>query len=247
MIDDDESFAAEFCEYLEAHRFGVKRLASAENLGAHLGAMQPHLLVLDQFLAQIDALTILQDVRAQFGGGIVMLSGNPDHHDRIVGLELGADDFISKSQSPREILARLRAVARRVGGRPNLDRRAPSLDYVEHHRNAALPPSPMLSPPASWAIDTQRRELHTPAGALVRLTAMEFEVLAYLAARAGQTVSRDELSTAVLRRVFAPLDRSLDNLVTRVRIALRPFLGARMPIKSVRGVGYVFVGFVDSH
>lgn len=244
LIEDDEPFAVAFCEYLEAHRFGVTRFATADNLRTRLAVHRPDLLVLDQFLVNIDSLTILQDIRAQFAGGIVILSGNPDHHDRVVALELGADDFISKSQQPREILARLRAVARRFVGRTTVESVSQTMPPASDHVTM-LPPasSPPQSPP--WDINNRRRELHAPGGKLVRLTAMEFEVLAYLAARSGETVSRDELSTAVLRREFAPLDRSLDNLVTRVRVALKPFLGTKVPIKSIRGVGYVFVGFVE--
>lgn len=229
LLDDNEIFSKEFSEYLELHGFRVTRLASLDDISARLSALEPCLLVLDQFVAETDALTILRDVRARFEGGIVMLTGNPEQQDRVVGLELGADDFINKAQPPREILARLRAVARRVGPRSDAEGAAP----------ATTP-----APAANWNLNTQRRELLTPDGAPIRLTSMEFDLLAYLAARAGETVSRDDLSMAILRRAFSPFDRSLDNLVARIRVALRPSLGERMPIKSIRGVGYVFVGFL---
>jgi DNA-binding response OmpR family regulator len=241
LIDDDDSFSTEFSEYLGMHGFSVARLALLDNLVAQLGAFQPHVIVLDQFLAALDTLTILGDVRARFGGGIVMLTGNQEQQDRVVGLELGADDFINKTQPPREILARLRAVLRRV-----VVGAGAGAESEDDDRASAAPPVAALPGPPVWDLNTQRRELLAPDGSPVRLTSMEFELLAYLAARSCETVSRDELSMAVLRRSFSPFDRSLDNLVARIRIALRPFLGGLMPIKSIRGVGYVFVGFLGA-
>ncbi len=238
LVDDNESFSLEFSEYLELHGFRVTRLPSLDDIGGRLAALDPCLLVLDQFVAEIDSLTILRDVRARFDGGIVMLTGNQEQQDRVVGLELGADDFINKTQPPREILARLRAVARRVAPRSDAAAAEPA--------PAAGAPAPVPATTAAWELNTQRRELLGPDGAPIRLTSMEFDLLAYLAARAGETVSRDDLSVAILRRTFSPFDRSLDNLVARIRVALRPMLGDRMPIKSIRGVGYVFVGFLAS-
>jgi DNA-binding response OmpR family regulator len=192
--------------------------------------LAPQLVVLDQFVGDQDSLTILAQLRKGYLGGVVVLTGNDEQVDRVIGLELGADDFVSKAQPAREILARLRAVLRRA------------------MPPAELPVAPAVpardaKPAAAWTFDTRRRELLAPGGTAVSLTAMEFELLAYLHAREGTVVSRDELSEAILRRKFSPLDRSLDNLVARIRAALKPFEGDRNAIKSVRGAGYVFVGF----
>ncbi len=232
LVDDDDSFATEFSDYLGLHGLSVTRMASLEGIAERLQALRPDLVILDQFLVGLDTLTMVGEVREQFGGGIVVLTGNEEKHDRIVGLELGADDFISKAQPPREILARLRAVLRRVD---------PVRNAVAGGPAGSATPAPADKSP--WKLDTLRRQVCTPDGVPVPLTSTEFNLLAYLKAREGEPVSRDDLSMAILRRGFVPYDRSLDNLVGRIRQAFKPFPGTGFAIKSVRGVGYVLVGF----
>jgi DNA-binding response OmpR family regulator len=234
LVDDDEAFAAEFAEYLEAHGFRVTRLTTLHDLDEQIAAVQPALLVLDQFLGKLDSLTMLPRIRARFNGGILVLTGNQAPMDRVIGLELGADDFIPKTQPPREILARLHAVLRRVYAQPGV-----TWGQIAEPQ-AAAPAAPSAT---AWKLDTHRRELLAPDGSIVELTAAEFDLLAYLQAREGAVVSRDDLSMAVLRRKFLSNDRAVDNLVARIRVKLRPFLGERTLIKSVRAAGYVFVGF----
>lgn len=229
LVEDDDAFAEEIADYLGSHGLRVVRTPTLDGIMGQMRDLAPHLILLDQFVGDQDSLTILAQLRKNYPGGVVVLTGNEEQIDRVIGLELGADDFVSKSQPPREILARLRAVLRRVTA---------SNDLASH----AGPPQ---QTPASsgWTFDTRRRELLAPGGIAMSLTSMEFELLAYLHAREGTVVSRDELSEAILRRRFSPLDRSLDNLVARIRSALKPFEGERNAIKSVRGAGYVFVGF----
>jgi len=234
LIEDDDVFAEEIVEYLGTHGLRVSRCATLDALMETLSNLGPQLVVLDQFVGDQDSLTVLAELRRSYRGGVVILTGNDEHVDRVIGLELGADDFVSKSQPPREILARLRAVLRRA---------AAATDDTVQAESAPAPPAETAKPAPAWTFDTRRRELLAPTGARVTLTAMEFELLAYLHGREGDVVSRDELSEAILRRRFSPLDRSLDNLVARIRAALKPFEGDRNIIKSVRGAGYVFVGF----
>jgi two-component system OmpR family response regulator len=230
LVEDDEAFADEMSDYLNSHGLRVTRVKTLDGIIDHTRQLGPHLIVLDQFVGDQDSLTILAQLRNHYLGGIVVLTGNDEQVDRVIGLELGADDFVSKAQPPREILARLRAVLRRAASSPE----PPALSE---------PPTTEDKPSQDWCIDTRRREVLAPGGMVVPLTAMEFELLAYLHSRVGEVVSRDELSEAILRRKFSPLDRSLDNLVARIRGALKPFEGERSVIKSVRGAGYVFVGF----
>ena len=224
LVDDDDNFAAELGEYLTAHGFEVGRLASFAGLEDRLRREQPALLLLDQFLGRFDSLPLLPKLRAAFAGGIIVLTGNQADTDRILGLELGADDFVTKSQQPREILARLHAVLRRV-----------------NRQLVQLPEA--VAAPQPWKLDSHRRELFAPNGHRVDLTSTEYELLAYFRVHEGQPLSRDELSAAVLNRAYTPIDRSVDNLVARIRLKLKPFVGDQMVIKSVRAAGYVFVGF----
>jgi len=232
LVDDDEAFAAEFAEYLGSNGFRVTKLTHLQDIEQQLLAIRPAVLVLDQFLGKLDALTMLPRIRKLFTGGVLVLTGNQEPMDRIIGLELGADDFIPKTQPPREILARLHAVLRRVAGH-RAGMPAPS-----DEANAAAPAAAR-----SWRLDSHRRELLTPDGALVDLTGAEFDLLAYLHSRESRVISRDDLSVAVLHRRFLATDRSIDNLIARIRVKLRPFIGERTVIKSVRAAGYVFVGF----
>ncbi len=230
LVEDDDSFAQEIGEYLQNHGLTSTRIASLQDLSEQIRLVAPRVVLLDQFVGGRDVLTMLSQLRALYAGGLVVLTANPDETDRVVGLELGADDFIVKTQPPREILARLRAVIRRStpAGGPE---------------EAPDPPAETHLGPSGWIIDLGRRTLITPGGAPVHLTSTEFELLAYLAARVGQTATRAELYAAILRRPpYGSDDRAIDNLVSRVRAALAPFLLQHNPIKSMRGIGYIFVG-----
>ncbi len=230
LVEDDDAFAAELGEYLQNHGLTSSRIATLGHVADAIGKTAPRIVVLDQFVGGGDALTLLPMLRKSYSGGLVVLTANRDETDRVVGLELGADDFIVKTQPPREILARLRAVLRR------------SLPAAAAEQ-AETPTASADRRGDGWRIDHAIRALLTPCGVRVALTSMEFELLAYLSARAGETVPRLELYGAVLRR-HPPVrqDRAIDNLVSRVRVALAPFIGNHNPIKSMRGIGYIFVG-----
>lgn len=230
LVEDDDNFAREIAEYLQNHGLTSTRVASLDNLAERIRALAPRAVLLDQFVGGSDALMLLPQLRAAYAGGLVVLTGNRDETDRVVGLELGADDFIIKTQPPREVLARLRAVIRRSTPAPAVEASADS-------------PAQPLAGYGGWAMDVERRTLFAPDGTQVHLTSTEFELLAYLSARIGQTATRAELYGAILRRPpYGSEDRAIDNLVSRVRAALTPFLLRHNPIKSMRGIGYIFVG-----
>lgn len=227
LVEDDMAFAQELVEFLEAHGLATSHLLTLDSLMSRLRNDCPDLLVLDQFVAGNDSLPYLGDVKNNFDGGVVVLTGNQDRTDRIVALESGADDFIDKTLDPRELLARLRAVLRRAGS------------------PAARPVAILQAPavPGTWTIDTRRLELRAPSHALVPLTRTEFQALLVLVQTAGHMVSRDKISIMVLERSFSPLDRSVDNMISRIRKALEPHLAGQPAISSVRGKGYVFDAF----
>lgn len=234
LVEDDDSFAQEFGEYLQNHGLTSTRIASLDNLGDQIRHLAPRVVLLDQFVGGSDALMLLSQLRTVYGGGLIVLTANRDETDRVVGLELGADDFIVKTQPPREILARLRAVIRR------------SMPAAATEEVVDLPVED-TGGRGGWLIDLARRALFAPDGTQVRLTSTEFELLAYLSERTGQTATRAELYAAILRRpAYGSDDRAIDNLVSRLRAALAPFLPRHNPIKSMRGIGYIFIGLEPS-
>jgi DNA-binding response OmpR family regulator len=222
LVEDDASFAAELSEFLERHGLAVGWRPSLAGLAGQVAASPPLLIVLDQFVGRQDSLTVLPDLRKVFAGGIMILTGNQEIADRIVALETGADDFISKTVEPREILARVRALLRRT--------------------QASAPPAVA----GRWRINERRQEVRAPNGAVLPLTRTEFLALHLMLRSAGQFVTRDELSLAVLGRPFSPLDRSVDNLVSRIRRALEPHLAGQAAISPVRGKGYVLDAFTPA-
>ena len=226
LIEDDEVLAKELIEFLGSHGFDVRWLRSYDNIIKEISGSPLDILVLDQFVKGRDALTLLPDIRNRFEGGIVFLTGNQDTIDRIVALESGADDFILKSLGARELLARLRAVARR--SRP---------DVKDKSASTATPASSL------WSVDPRRQAVIAPNGDILQMTHTEFLVLTYLARRAGHIVTREELSQSVFNRVFTPQDRSVDNTVSRIRRAIEPHLGGDIAVRSVRGRGYIFTAF----
>lgn len=224
LLEDDDEFAVELCDYLGRHGFAAVQVRSVEALLRRLAERRVAAVILDQFISTTDIILSLAEIRRAYAGGLVFLTGNQELADRVMGLEMGADDFISKLAPPREIVARLRSVIRR------------SSERLQPRAAGAR---------GGWLIDRQRRQLFQPDGGMVHLTAHEFELLVLLQAQLGAVVSRDALSEAVLRRPYAVTDRSVDNLVLRLRKQLAAHGASDELIKSVRGAGYVFIGFPE--
>jgi two-component system OmpR family response regulator len=230
LVDDDDTFAEELGAYLISHGFEVDRSKTMEQAFERITNNMPDIVILDQFLGTVDSLSMINQLRQQFSGGLMVLTGNVESTDRIVGLELGADDFVSKVISPREILARLRSLLRR----PQAYANSASEEVLMADNRPHI---------GRWVLDTSRHELFGPDGQLVHLTSAEFGTLRHLNAHKGQPVSRDDLSRAVLHRRFDALDRSIDNLVSRLRKKFESLDPNCRVLKTVRGEGYVFVGF----
>lgn len=226
LLEDDDEFAVELSEYLGRHGFTAVQVRTVEALLRRLAQGPVEAVILDQFVDTNDIIMSLGEIRRAYAGGLVFLTGNEELADRVMGLEMGADDFISKLAPPREIVARLRSVIRRSSERQQA--------RAQGRRGSG-----------GWVVDRQRRQLFQPGGGVVHLTAHEFELLAVLHAHAGSVVSRDALSEAVLRRPYTVLDRSVDNLVLRLRKQLAAHGASDELIKSVRGAGYVFIGFPE--
>jgi DNA-binding response OmpR family regulator len=228
LVEDDPSFAEELSQYLSSHGMNVDHCENISQALLSISQKIPNVIVLDQFVGEVDTISILTELRSQYYGGLVFLSGNTEPTDRVVGLELGADDFISKMTPPREILARLRSLIRRH-------------QEVTDHNDNPTPNKPSRA--GKWVLDTMRHELFNPDGDIVHLTSAEFGILRHLNSRRGEPVSRDELSQAVLHRPYNPLDRSIDNLISRLRKKFEAFDTSGRLLKAIRGEGYIFVGF----
>lgn len=181
-------------------------------------------IILDLVMPGEDGLTLTGSLRKRSDVGIIILTGKGDQIDRVVGLELGADHFVSKPCDLRELLARVRSVLRRIDGAPagGPDDDRPSLTFD------------------GWTLDLSRRQLTSPPGAEVALTTAEFDLLSGLAASANRVLSRDRLLEMIHGRDWSPFDRSVDNLVSRLRRKIEADAKHPKLIKTVRGVGYVF-------
>ena len=227
MIEDDTRLAQMVGEYLERSGFGVTHAPDAK-AGLHLleeppSGATPDLVVLDLMLPDIDGLEVCRRVRSLPGETgkvpVLMLTAKGDPMDRIVGLELGADDYLPKPFEPRELLARIRAILRR--------------------RTEGAPPPAKTMKFGSMEIDRDARTV-TVGGKPCDLTSYQFDLLVVLAERAGRVLTRDQIMEAVRGRELEAFDRSIDVHMGRIRAAIE--VDAKNPkrILTVRGVGYVF-------
>lgn len=233
VVDDEAEVRALLRAGLEPEGFTVLEAEDGAGLMAQLEAHPIDLITLDVRLSGEDGFTLAREVRAKHNVPIVMISGKGDMIDRVVGLELGADDYIAKPFHMREVLARIRAVLRRyapVSGKETATPAAPKDDNPRYSFDG-------------WTIDLGRRALNTPEGAACELTTAEFNLLAVLLERPGRVLSRDELMDLLKGHDWTPLDRSIDGLVARLRKKIERGECPQL-VKTVRGVGYVFAGQV---
>lgn len=212
VIEDDEAISDLVAAYLEQAGFDVLRESTGEGGLEAAERRQPRVVVLDLGLPDLDGLELCKRLRGSADVPILILTARDEEADRIIGLELGADDYVTKPFSPRELVARVRAVLRRVEPGP---RDAQLLELGD------------------LCIDLRSRRV-TVGGSTVELRTLEFELLAELARRPGQVVSRDHLLDRVWGLSFAGGTRTVDVHVAQ----LRKKLGCHHLIKTVRGVGY---------
>jgi len=225
MIEDDARLAAMVSEYLGQSSFAVDIAGSGETGLASLQAANPapQLLILDLMLPDMDGLEVCRRIRALPSAlaqtPILMLTAKGDPMDRVIGLEMGADDYLAKPFEPRELLARIRAVLRRQGG-------------------AGPGPAGQLRF-GSLLIDRDARTV-TIQGQPCELTSYQFDLLVTLAERAGRVLTRDQIMEVVRGRELDAFDRSIDVHMGRIRAAIETDPKNPKRILTVRGVGYVF-------
>ena len=232
MIEDDTRLATMVGEYLRQSGYGFTHAASGAGGLEALQASPPDLVILDLMLPDMDGLEVCRRIKGQGNDSartaVLMLTAKGDPMDRIVGLEIGADDYLPKPFEPRELLARIRAVLRRGGG--SGDNNGGGGAQAGSHKVMRF---------GSLEIDRDARSVSV-SGSLCELTSYQFDLLVALAERAGRVLSRDQIMEAVRGRELEAFDRSIDVHMGRIRSAIE--LDAKDPkrILTVRGVGYVF-------
>lgn len=223
IVDDDREIRDLTGRYLRKHGFRVDSAADAKAMDRLLRDGRFDLIVLDLMLPGEDGLSICRRLRASTRIPILMLTAVAEDTDRIIGLEIGADDYLTKPFNPRELLARIRAVLRRAEGADS------TADPVEGVLTFS-----------GWRLDPARRELRDPQGVLVELTAGEFGLLMALVERPRRVLSRDRLLDLTKGRDAQPFDRSIDVQVSRLRRKIEPDPKNPDMIKTVRSGGYIF-------
>ena len=221
VVDDDPGIRDVVSEFLQRHGYHVDTAADGKEMERALGRASVDLVVLDVMLPGEDGLAICRKLARPDGPSIIMLSAMGEETDRIVGLELGADDYIPKPCNPRELLARVRAVLRR--------RREPrgedSLDAACEF--------------AGWRLDLVRHELRSPEGAVVNLSSGEFSLLRAFVERPQRVLSRDQLLEFARGPQSDAFDRAIDVQISRLRRKLDDSASGQELIRTVRNEGYV--------
>lgn len=223
IVDDDTELCQLLTEYLTGEGFAIDCVHDGVAGALRAVSNEYRILVLDVMLPGANGFEVLRRIRASSSIPVVMLTARGDEVDRIVGFELGADDYLSKPFSPRELVARLRAILRRAAT-----------------SDSASSPQPEVVSVGDIVLNTGTRTA-TSGGRPVALTTVEFELLAGLLRSAGRVATRDELASVALGRSYSPLDRSIDTHVSNLRRKLGPTSDGQPRIKSVRGTGYQLV------
>lgn len=219
IIDDDRDLTGMLVEYLEPEGFLVEVAHNGEDGLRQALAIDYALVILDVMLPQVSGFDVLRRIRTRSQCPVIMLTARGQEIDRIVGLEIGADDYLAKPFNARELLARMHAVLRRS-------------------RPSTLPPDDVVSV-GDLVMDIRARTVRR-GRQLVELTSLEFDVLRTLLAAAGQVVSRQDLFAKALQREYSPFDRSIDNHVSSLRKKLGSHVGDTERIRSVRNAGHLY-------
>jgi two-component system, OmpR family, response regulator len=227
VLDDEAEITELLANYLTQHGFRVSQLHSGPALMELMASDAPALVLLDLGLPGEDGFVIARRLREHWRCGLVIVTGRGDAIDKVVGLEIGADDYVTKPFDLRELLARIKAVLRRLAPPDTPAEAAPS----ERTRLRF----------AGWELDTAARRLVDPQALPVPLTTGEFDLLAVFARHPGRVLSRDFLLEATRGREAAPFDRTIDVQVGRLRKKLEADPEDPQIIKSVRGAGYILV------
>ena len=227
VVDDDAEIRGLLAEYLARQGFKVSLARDGREMRQMLDESRPDIVVLDVMLPGEDGLALCRDLRARSNIPVIMLTARGEELDRIIGIEMGADDYLPKPFNPRELLARMKSILRRSRALPAWRGEGKRLRF------------------AGWTLDTSARHLIAPDGVVVALSGTEFRLLSVFVEHPNRVLDRNQLMDLTLGREATPLDRSIDVQVSRLRQRLQD--DAREPsiIKTVRNGGYVLAASVE--
>jgi two-component system OmpR family response regulator len=228
VVDDDAEIRKLVADYLSSNGFTTEVARDGGEMRRAMDARQPDLVILDLMLPGEDGLSHCRDLRARSNLPVIMLTARGEEIDRIIGIEMGADDYLGKPFNPRELLARVKSVLRRAKVQPETRDSAKRLRF------------------AGWTLDCTTRNLRDPQGVLVPLGGTQYRLLMAFLDHPNQVLDRDRLMDITLGRGATPFDRSIDVQVSRLRQLLRD--NGREPgiIKTVRSGGYVLAVAVEN-
>lgn len=221
VVDDDPEVRHAVGEYLELRRFRVSLAGDGNDMQQIMRRDPADLILLDVGLPGLDGIELARQIKSQFTCGIIMVTGHGDPEDRVLGLEMGADDYVVKPFNFRELLARINSVLRRVDSNGSNWRDSSVVRF------------------GKWRFDTLNRSLQGDDGVVPDLSAGELDILAVLAENANAAVSRHTLLEESSHRDWSPLDRSIDVRITRLRKKLEPNPARPEYIRTARNVGYI--------
>lgn len=230
IVDDDREIRALVGDYLRRNGYRTSLAADGRHMRKILEDTRIDLIILDLMLPGEDGLSLCRDLRTQSNVPVLMLTARGEAVDRIIGLEMGADDYLTKPFEPRELLARIRSVLRRAQALP------PNLAPGEVRRYRF----------AGWSWDTALHQLISPQGVVVILSGAEYRLLEAFLTHPNRVLTRDQLLDLVRGKDADPFDRSIDLRVSRLRQKLGDDARSPALIKTLRGEGYVFAADVQS-
>jgi DNA-binding response OmpR family regulator len=231
VVDDDPAIRGLIVEYLSTHGYEVTQAESGESMRAAISQALPDVVLLDVNMPGEDGLTLARQLRSRYDVGIIMVTGAGDVVDRVVGLEVGADDYVTKPFDPRELRARVRSVLRRLQSHPPEGTSTPPSGAPR--RRVAV---------GRCALDLDTHQLFDAEGNEIPITSMEFDLLQVFTEHPQQVLSRDRLLTLTRNREWEPFDRSIDIRIARLRKKIEDDAERPQVIRTIRGAGYMFVG-----
>lgn len=229
VVDDDQAIRELLAEYLSKNNYNVITAEDGVEMTLKMHDNDPDLIILDIMLPGDDGFTLCQRIRKSSNVPIIMLTANSDELDRILGLEIGADDYIAKPFSPRELLARIKALLRRSHFSENPVQTADNIRYIHF---------------ANWKLDVLQHYLLDENNQRISLTGADFQLLSLFLDNPNQPISRDQISQALHGRDAFANERGIDVHMSRLRQSLGDDAKAPNIIKTVRGAGYVFIAEV---
>jgi len=224
VVDDEPQITRLLDRYLSREGFSITTAASGSEMKARMAQGRFDVVLLDLMMPGEDGLALVRNLRESFNPGIIVVTGKSDPVDRVVGLEMGADDYVLKPFELREVLARVRSLLRRMHDEPKAARGAEICEFGQ------------------WVLDKRSRQLRSLVGGRIYVTPGEYNLLCALVDNIDRAVDRDQLSRLSFGRPYNPFDRSIDVLIGRLRRKLEPDVHNPTLIKTIRGAGYMLAG-----